>query len=475
MRNSFGDLLKGLCRELGISGTELAEAVNYDLSYISKWFSGVKLPSYQNRQMIIANLSKVIVAHMGADSAATVLSRVSDLTEKEVTKDKLSSEKAGSVIAEMLERAYISDYNYMNLRIGERDALSFIDSWEKYCELINTAVEHLKNQNKKRVSIITNFDLIEAWGSRINNMLEALDNGVIEEVELCIGINMDKAVAEYAEYCRIILDSILNLNHVELTINRCSGKNPPILIMDDMLFAEVIYEDNNMFAACYSTNELVIDFYRNAYVISRSSQENVLDYTEPAYLRKTNMQIDSYSDRTQRLFFNEAPALLLPPDIMDELAESTDDANYALYLRKLSTIFEKYTSKAKLDLLLYSSKLNDYVSTGSISIGNVAHNFTPDQVKRHLTYIAECMNNNPDIHIYIYRDTIRMRSGIRETPSIFLNENSLTLENSKVRPNESYHISVDSDFHYMFERFFDDTLNDSYCKEITAEGLLRYL
>ena len=122
--------------------------------------------------------------------------------------------------------------------------------------------------------------------------------------------------------------------------------------------------------------------------------EQVLSYASPENLRKTNVQLDSYSCRRQRLFFNEAPAMLLPENVMEELAKQSESKDYSDYLRKLKKVFSSYTYNARVDLLLFSSVISEYIATGELSLGNVAHHLTEKQVRDHIHYISKCMEEN---------------------------------------------------------------------------------
>ena len=57
MKNQFGAALRAQMEKLGLKESQLAEALGYDATYISKWVSGSKLPSSRNAQQIIQKVS----------------------------------------------------------------------------------------------------------------------------------------------------------------------------------------------------------------------------------------------------------------------------------------------------------------------------------------------------------------------------------------------------------------------------------
>ncbi len=50
MQSKFGTLLKGYLINTNVKEKDLAQYLNYDMSYINKWVNGVKLPSQKNKE-----------------------------------------------------------------------------------------------------------------------------------------------------------------------------------------------------------------------------------------------------------------------------------------------------------------------------------------------------------------------------------------------------------------------------------------
>ena len=119
--------------------------------------------------------------------------------------------------------------------------------------------------------------------------------------------------------------------------------------------------------------------------------------------------------------------------------------------------------------------LNKYLTDGMVSVGNCFQQLSQEQVYSHLRYLSEVMRSNPRFKLYVIRDTIVLSEELREAPSIFLDTYSVNIENSKNRANANYHISTYPGMRDVFQRFFEDLLAQSYCLELTAEDLLRYL
>ena len=65
-KNRFGHLLENLLYIAEIKNSSLAKALQYDVSYISKWINGRKLPAERNRKKILSCISHTIVSQCSA-------------------------------------------------------------------------------------------------------------------------------------------------------------------------------------------------------------------------------------------------------------------------------------------------------------------------------------------------------------------------------------------------------------------------
>lgn len=60
-QNSFGRKLEQLMIETGVKNATIATALNYDVSYISKWITGKSIPSSKNIEKNLAVISRIMV------------------------------------------------------------------------------------------------------------------------------------------------------------------------------------------------------------------------------------------------------------------------------------------------------------------------------------------------------------------------------------------------------------------------------
>ena len=276
-------------------------------------------------------------------------------------------------------------------------------------------------------------------------------------------------------YTASLLDIIGGLDYIEMSILAGSAGLPEILIINDVFCMQLLWNTGGETAAVFSSDREVVAEFARVQGRCLSGLESLLAPARPEELRRTNVQLDSYADKRQWLFFNEPPALLFPDEIMDQLIGDARTEEYAAYLRKLKSTFAGRTSRSRIDLVLYASVINRYLADGSVSVGNVEHRLTPEQAQAHLQHLSRLMRENPDFDIWLIRDTTMLSDAVRRAPSLFIDTISVYIENARSDAHGNFHISMDPRMREAFQVSFERMLRQPYCTKLTPEDLLRYL
>ena len=456
MNNLFGKSLRSQMEKAGIKESELADALSYDTTYISKWINGSKLPSVRNAERILGQMADFFADHPGKGDTA-------------------DRERRWQNSFKELKKAYDSDSSYLTFQSHSNNQMSFLDSPKMLIDLTRDAFMQALENSDGSISVMATFDLFRLYSGEFKRLMQELNEAGVKRVELKLALFPEDLAEDYHFYAANILNIIGYLDYIEMSIVCQKPEQPHILVIDKLLCVQVLWNMQGELAAVFSMEEKIIERFSERCRQILETSEKLLDPAEPESLKRTNVQLDSYSDKRRWLFFNEPPAMLFPEDIMDQFIKEAEDEAYASYLIKLKNIFMKRTCKSEIDLVLYSSMINKYLSDGNVSVGNVSHQLSEEQTRSHLAYLSEVMKTNPDFAIYLIRDTVVLSEELRNCPSIFIDSYSLYIENSQKGSNDNFHISMDPRMRSAFQQFFERMLGQPYCTRLTAEDLLRYL
>ncbi len=471
VKNQFGKLLRLQMEAAGIKENELARALNYDVTYINKWINGKKLPSSRNVEKILATMAEIFVdrAKERAEAEAEGACGQSDGLMPSISELKQEC-------LDMLRTAYLNDSSHAAPQGDNREKLIFTDRHKELINLTWEAVKQAIGRSDEVLSIAATLDIFALYGRELKDLVELLSQTDVRKVKLKLALNPKDLSGDTRFYVTNVLNTIGQLDYIEMSIVVHQPQEPQLLVINDLLCVQLLWSTKGDMAAVFSTEEEMVVRFRKkcSGILNRS--DKLLEPAESEDLRRTNVQIDAYSEKRQWLFFNEPPAMLLPEEVMDELIEKAkiNDQDYARYLARLKSAFSTRTEKARIDLVFYSSMLNQYISNGKISIGNVSHQLTREQVDSHLKNLSRIAKENPDFHVYMIRDTVVVNEELHKSPSIFIDPHFVYIENSKQQPNANFHISLNPNLRDAFEVFFEYLLKQPYCMRMSPEDLLRY-
>ena len=431
----------------GIRESQLADALHYDTTYISKWLSGSKLPSARNAKKIMEQIAAFFAAQTGEPQ---------------------------DVLLKTLQSAYESDSSYLNLQAYSNEQMSFTDSRRMLYQLTRDVLLQVLRQGETTISLTATFDIFQLYGADFKFLLQDLQENGAKKVELRLALDPDQIQENGQFYVGSILRTLGYLDYVEMTITVHREDTPQIMTINELLCMQILWNFGSHLAAVFSMDqETVLRFGRIAHHMAEGASK-LLDPAEPESLKQTNVQIESYSDCRQRLFFNEPPAMLFPDELMDHFIQNAESEEYAGHLMRLKNTFANRTCRSRVDLVLYASQLNRYLNDGRVSVGNVPLQLTGEQVAAHLRHLSHVMQENQDFAVWLIRDTVQLDEELNCCPSIFIDTHSLYLENSKRGCNDNFHISMDACMRQVFQDYFDHMLERSYCCRLIPEDMLRY-
>lgn len=374
-----------------------------------------------------------------------------------------------------LKTAYDRDSSYISFQAYNNHKTSFLRGRQEVIELLNDALLQMPHADGRDIVITAFFDLFSLYREDITVLIKTLQSTGAQRIRLTAVLSPEALHSDERFYTGSLLDIIGGLDYIEMSILAGNAGMPEILTISDVFCMQILWNTGGETAAVFSSDrEVVVEFAR---VQGRclSGLESLLAPARPEELRRTNVQLDSYADKRQWLFFNEPPALLFPDEIMDQLIANAQTEEYAAYLRKLKSIFAGRTSKSRVDLVLYASVINRYLAEGTVSVGNVEHRLSPEQAQAHLQHLSWLMRENPDFDIWLIRDTTMLSDAVRRAPSLFIDTISVYIENTRPDAHGNFHISMDPRMREAFQASFERMLRQPYCTKLTPEDLLRYL
>ena len=423
-KNSFATKLQQLMQLSGMKNAVLAKAVQYDLSYISKWLSGKMLPSEKN----IDELIGVIVDSL-------VLGKKENLSQLYGCKD----DELRSRLATELREAYDKS--------RPKPQLSHFMQSRPLSELVDTVVASLKSADK----VLAVVDILSMpHESRLH--LVGIYDGYFKDItsasEYNMVISLDSKDCAYDSI--FLIHMLTGLSGLNFNIyNGSVAKGKLIYCIDENAYSAFLFPGNKDCVAVGITEN------------GEEIKKNITPFVDQENLifRKTTMsELVERRDYIQTLLstnicwiLGHATELLIPQDVFSELVEKKDNCDE---LEKLYLLSQNILSKGLLRVMIYESVLADLVVDGTLDFYNTPVKLTVSQCLRCFSYYENLVNSGVPIRLIDggFSDDFRYITN----PCMFLSDSVcyLRLENNRYRDNIL--LVNDRMAKDMFYDFFED-------------------
>ena len=453
-KNNFGILLQQLIQQADVKNAIIAHAVQYDISYISKWIGGKALPSEKNIEKIITDIAECIVAEAPEDKMDTLFRKYECKSQKELKK----------AIHDILLVAY-DECKAKNRGTPARSEPRF------YFELtIDNLAKKIRNSYVKiDCNCISVIDILSlAHEARL--LLAGIENGHFtapsdRSIKYSMVINIDNMPGEAPRDC--VYDSIFLVHMltcfsgIDFKIYNSSfayGKFLHCVEGEYLLTATVFPERNHGLAVIESCEEKAATaLYQHASFLV--SQENLI-------FRKAIMSeiiekkeyARSMVSTNIRWLLGHPTELLLPDDVFEELLNSyefkkTDE------LRKLHILTQSIIEQSIVYMMLYESALSDIVISGELDFFNNKITLTLSQKIRCLEYLVGLLDIK-DAKIKLIDSGFSKDFQYITNPCIFLSDSFCYLRLENKRYKDNILVLNDKSVKEMFEKFYSQIWNN---------------
>lgn len=453
--NKYGITLRNL---LSFSNTKfivLGNYLGYDVSYVSKWCSGCKLPTVKSSQEI----NKKVGILLGKE-IIKLDKGLNFFTEfgVEIPKNKLLTKDdsfLGEIIYKLLEEAY-NEQAPKNL---ENDGVDiFFDSSEIKSLLEEIfQKELLGRENQEEIKIYTSMDICMSDCIYIIDLLSKI-NYENKNITLAIGFSLNESQKDIIKKISVVyglLNKFVNLN-IEIYDSK-DFKHLNFIVMKKRVSFIYSLSSNGIIESIILVKEKIkVDKIYNIISKSMNDRNRLLSLTNSYRLRKYGYRAEFYSGSSFNFLLVNGFEFLLPSNILNNIIDYAKENMYSendiMTIKKLKITWEEMFENASINFFVLKSAIFKYLEDGELLYMNVKYKMSIDERKEHYIHFIESIKKNKNIHFYIIDDE-KLEKNIDYKISIFSNKEKLFMKNY-VRLNEKK------------EPFFSIVNNESLIKNI---------
>ena len=392
----FSALLQKLIRISNVKPQVLADRMGYDVSYISKWQSGAKLPSSRNAEELFGKMAHFFAVNTEAAQ------------QKEI-KEVLGLEYDGAGLEKALEKCLLQsllkqkEQKEEHRKVQER--ISYDSLWqdqETVAGAVGGMIYERCSRAERDVDIIVTCPFQE-YVTKENDFfkkLEALEKRGIT-VRIHQFIDMEKFKNQTDAYCRCIAMYLNAIHSVRYDFYELPHEHAdiPVLVIKNGLLVTEIQEPftREKYTTVIRSLPLVNAYYEAAYACLISRKPLVEEYSVHKMYQEKYI-FDYMMQNEYRYLLRSMHIIHLPDDMLWELCRKyTGDQESAL----LQYNMNRNSFQAPVTAVVYKSTLMDYIFDGKINIFGKEAEVEREWRVRHITHLIEELEKNSSIRIFL--------------------------------------------------------------------------
>lgn len=473
--SAYGTLLKNLINFSGSKLSTVAEEVDYDVSYISKWCNKAKLPASK----MAPNINRTLANHFSHE----ILKHEDLSTFSKTFSVEATPENLNSIIYSLLKENY---------KESSREAANELNNSEAYktkvLALANDIYEFFNHElpttllsYNEPLEILCTLDICRFIN--INNIDLPIYPTPAHEINVKIALNSQKLFSDSTNYLKQLYYFINSHSYLAFDFYDDSLMDSlnTIIIKDHMAILCAVDQYNRILTATVITDpEKVNQIYIRTLPSFRTT-DLLMHATESEEFYQHGYRTDFYSRDNFQIFLALGFEYLLPVECWESITrtarERDNDEFMAHLVAQLQITWEEIFEKNSMDFFVLKSSLMKYMEDGEIIFADVVYNMTPEERKLHIQKVLDITKKNPNIHFYVIDDEYLPNVQHLLHTSVFNNRKKLFLKNP-----ERYHTDIGPHFYSVLSDqlikeisdFLDNLKTHPHCFSYDAEGIQRF-
>lgn len=455
MTNNFGNTVHKLLEITCEKNFRLANYLGYDVTYISKWINGNKLPSKKNIIEIIDGICQFFMDNINETLLREICYEFElNFSHKENVKKELSRYIYDCYEATKLNKNkdYLINNNNSCTILGGNN----IDKW------ISENLKNYCNKSKEKdIHIIISYDIKKYSSKKSVLEISKNKNFVFNSKNVYIHqlINLDNMKKNINEYCKIILLYLNSNSNMTYNIYSNSNESFNMILVKNCLSAICINDTNsNLNINSLSRDIETINNLYNHYSNYLNNQTQLYEIKSGQDLMEEKYLINFVMQNNIKLIFKNMHSIGIPNDILSKISQDNN-----LSFDNLNKVFSMMNVRLKnmnLKIIIYKSAILNYIFDGVINLYDKMVLVNKKDRVYHLQNIINILKSNEQFEIRFIEDDNNFISISDLDNSIFLsNQSCFTLKDDA--KDSLYFKFINNDIISSFNTFFDNIFNSA--------------
>lgn len=457
-KNRFSTLLENLMDTCDIKNYTLAQELQYDVSYISKWVSGRMLPSTKNDKNVIHGISHCITAYGSEEGLQQLLKNY----------QTASLEELELAIFDNL----MAEYNYV--RDTERDTGNVITQKTAFYPKLDMQ-QYIAKMHHPVLRRINSLDIVAAidilsMEREYRLQITNIDNPNIPgqwhypNVHFSLIINLKHLQWNYIHDIIFLINMLINMSHVDFHLYGSTQAHGRAMfsVKEDFSISGMLIDRNQCLSVTVSEDPVHCDTLYH-YMQSLCTRDHLLirRFSMAEMLQDTSYARSLLSPN-QRLIIGHFTEHFLTDELFEDIIQIiTQSETQVISIEKLrwyhamtKQSIEHFPSR----IIFYKTAFSEFALTGTVDFYGYPVTLSAKQRLQYIRHLRECILNNTLVTTKLIYG--RLISDFHYSPnfSVFTSDalTCLRLENQK-----HMYLVHHADLKNAFQNFYEEVWNYS--------------
>lgn len=457
-RNRFSSLLKHLMTVAKLKNYTLAKELQYDESYISKWVTGVSLPTEKNYEKVLQGISHCIVETSDEDGIQALMEELELENTEELERAMYYNLEAEYLYVTALKETTGSEIAPRTAYFPELTLAQFLDK-----------MHHPVLRRVKELDVVSAMDILslDRHYQLALAQLDHSENVVIKNypgVSFSMLINLE-GNRQYNTYnVSFIINLLSNLTDLNFKLYSCPQAVGKLIfaVRDAYSIGGMLIDENHCMGVTTSEEVENCNAIYNRLASMCSCDQLLVRKTTMEDMLESHEYVKALFARNQRWMIGHLTEHFLPDDLFEELAvEYCSKCRRVSIdsLRKTHNMCHNVLREGWMKIIGFENALADFTVSGELDFYNRRMFLTVKQRVRYLEHLQHLLNKNKKVEIKLLHSNARNDFQHVSNPNLFLADSMCYLRLRRSDEWNSTCIVNRADVSDMFLDFFDEIWN----------------
>jgi len=381
----------------------LAKVVGYDISYVSKWCNGTKLPATKHIEKIneeMANFfTETIVQNHREKPFFKTFSVPADTTDISFEINKRLCTAYRVSLKKNSNGSSKTNHSSIKVITGHHDVATFIRS------LFRKELQELRGDGDLLIfGEFCALSDIQFW-----KHFQSIRPGC-SRLTVRVGLDRKKFSSnpDYVRPMYRLLNHSLDYDFMFYD-NKVLDHTNLIVLKDHFVLQYSLRADGIIDMCTYIPDENMVQDIYNRFLLSFVSQNLLMTPAKSLGMDELGFRNAFYSANHFFFFLTNGFEFLLPKEAFDNMIKTAASGAYppdmAYHVRRLRVTWEELLEKVDIEFMIPTTSIMRYIETGYIYFTDIEYQLTPSERKLHVNSIMETMKKNPLITMGIIQSS----------------------------------------------------------------------